>query len=694
MDYPKINREGGYRLTIPALSGGLNLVDGLDGVSDNQLTECRNVWFKDGALRTRPAIKWEERQGFPFSSNLVFNQVLDTGEGRAQYLVYKSGVTVGGVIKAKLTFLSISTGGRVTSYPELTPCDYDDFSNVILFYGQPCIGKGLYLVVGQKSGAWSVWEYNNAWMRITDETPGLYAPLVLVNGKGDKYDQLPSSGKSPYPNAVTFEGFNTLFGRFRAGFFADPISETYQLPCALTDDSSVHISYCGRKGPEATSWTIPAYSNESPVDTVKGQRAIINRSKGTLKFVRAAENVDALYMVQGMPNSLVVTATAKQGDARSPAWMKQSVWFGGSAKGINGGSRLFMTGDPKQPGKVVWSDQGRPLYFPENCYAYVGENGRPVTTMAKQEDMLVLFKESETYYTQFVDGPDYTADDILSGAIVDVTAVDAAFPIYQIHPSIGCDLKGSVQLCDNRLIWASKTGHVYTLISANAYSNANIYRLTDSIGPQVDKVGEAWAGQQDGWYYLIQGDRALVMDFRSYAARRAASYAKDRAPVPWYIWTWAGPHPVAVISDERDGMLWIAGDNGYQTAMLTTGRFVSGDRDIIQSVQSESTQGIAASFRTKLYDFGSPETYKRVISLTAKAGGKGRMDIAFLTERGETAKISRKELYAENGPRDPGYMRSMKLLPVAPRVQQLGIKISMPGGMAVSGLTFHYKLLR
>ena len=56
MKYPMINRQPRREVNIPQLSGGLNLRDSLTGVRDNQITDCVNMWYKDGMLRTRPAI--------------------------------------------------------------------------------------------------------------------------------------------------------------------------------------------------------------------------------------------------------------------------------------------------------------------------------------------------------------------------------------------------------------------------------------------------------------------------------------------------------------------------------------------------------------------------------------------------------------------------------------------------------------
>ena len=60
MKYPKINRQASREVNVPSLAGGLNLRDSLTGIRDNQMTECVNMWFKDGKLRTRPSFDTTE----------------------------------------------------------------------------------------------------------------------------------------------------------------------------------------------------------------------------------------------------------------------------------------------------------------------------------------------------------------------------------------------------------------------------------------------------------------------------------------------------------------------------------------------------------------------------------------------------------------------------------------------------------
>ena len=61
---PIISNTPYYKLTIPELSGGVNLRDGISLINDNQLTECKNVWYRDGMLKTRPGVKYNRNPEF------------------------------------------------------------------------------------------------------------------------------------------------------------------------------------------------------------------------------------------------------------------------------------------------------------------------------------------------------------------------------------------------------------------------------------------------------------------------------------------------------------------------------------------------------------------------------------------------------------------------------------------------------
>ena len=74
MKYARMAESRLTKLTMPPLSGGLNVYDIPSRVADNQLTACDNLWWHRGTLRTRPGLKCG--YGFPVD-NYKARQIVD-----------------------------------------------------------------------------------------------------------------------------------------------------------------------------------------------------------------------------------------------------------------------------------------------------------------------------------------------------------------------------------------------------------------------------------------------------------------------------------------------------------------------------------------------------------------------------------------------------------------------------------------
>ena len=64
MRIPKMPKSNQYRVSVPALNGGVNLNDAPNLVEDNQLTAVLNMWWKDQALRTRAGLATTVERSF------------------------------------------------------------------------------------------------------------------------------------------------------------------------------------------------------------------------------------------------------------------------------------------------------------------------------------------------------------------------------------------------------------------------------------------------------------------------------------------------------------------------------------------------------------------------------------------------------------------------------------------------------
>ena len=57
MRYGEMNGAAVKRLTVPRLDGGLNQSGAAHRIADNQLADGVNLWWQEGALRTRPGFQ-------------------------------------------------------------------------------------------------------------------------------------------------------------------------------------------------------------------------------------------------------------------------------------------------------------------------------------------------------------------------------------------------------------------------------------------------------------------------------------------------------------------------------------------------------------------------------------------------------------------------------------------------------------
>lgn len=89
----------------------------------------------------------------------------------------------------------------------------------------------------------------------------------------------------------------------------------------------------------------------------------------------------------------------------------------------------------------MWSALNNPLYWPENNYARIGDNTQAVTALAQQGNTLIIFKEREIYYSEYV-ASTLDAEDFVNGSVLDTEVNAAYFPVTPLSADIGCDCPG------------------------------------------------------------------------------------------------------------------------------------------------------------------------------------------------------------------------------------------------------------
>lgn len=710
MKYPAMKSTSKYRVEVPQLSGGTNLADAVQRVEDNQLTDSLNVWWHDNVLQTRPGL---QKLGDSYSSSWTKTNVQVLNE-QETFLIH---------------FHNVGSGKKIFCVELLSVRDTPSFTNRGNKNVELTTTSDRAMLVRAPQGAGTDWyailpdmvlQHNEVtdpndqgvdeWVQVTD----YYVPTVLVNGRGNAVTG--STGMS----GTLYEGFNLLTPKFKAKFTSDgkhedPTSETsswsgsnvFQMPTEINTalGGQVEIRFAKHsytialnKGNTDLTWgkveVEREYVGDPPGETKYCHRylEVCIYSNGRIEFscARRSDDGGESTNYDGIPaaaasNNITVTAYADgigSAERERIGQMTRCCWFGGDRSGLAGGTRLFVCGNPEKPNLIHWSDVNKPLYFPENNYAYVGDSSQPVTGFGKQGDLLMIFKESEIYAAQYVAGQSYTAEDVENGKVVDVAAAAAQFPLTPIHPTIGCDCPDTIRLVNNRLCWADSQGYVYMLPTVNQYNERVVREISDNIRRAlVTHTKAEWAGAKAceycGHYLLTVGRRAYLLETNNSSYASYTYYAKETTAqrlLPWYIWEFPAA-PLALAGD-RERLRLIQGGYAYTLA---------GDTDNGSAIHSR--------FVTKLFNFGRPQAGKGIhqIYLTmADAGCTAR--VSYITEDYTAEDAYLLEATEDETPYTAGYFRPFRLSPNLHRVREFGIRCESEGKLAVAGLSIDYTM--
>ncbi len=789
---PYINDKPLRSLSVPKLSGGVNYRDGISQVLDNQLTDCRNVWYKNGILQTRPGIRC-------INDN---DTVTDYHENTSEVKTYAKKENFRVVDGNTYFLVAIQTKDAITFtyYPEnseltpvhvatitsenLPPREADYTCNIFQYNADIlCFCSGYY--EGQDTPYYifkisDEGKFNfKAPLRITDELSeeegGFYVPTIIMNGKtqGDMeiYESFDIVPKGDY-----LEGFNLLGNRYRM-FFSTVNKELFQGNNEDFNQASTYpLFYPVKKGDKVTVNVVlptrfPDESYGMAGDYKKFTHEVVITDEKDLNLeTKGKRPDDGIYIgVIGKRlclfnwdasdreymyykeddfvdyNNLEIIAPCPNSKENYEKVLNMTTneWFGGGSEGIYGGIHLFMGGNTgeKEKALVCWSDFNKPLYFSENCYAYVGDKAQRVTAFGKQGESLMIFKERELYATQYSSlNSAIDADSAINQSVVDVTASEVIFPMIQVHGFIGCDCPNTVQLCRNRLVWAHSDRKIYTLTSASQWNERSVYEVSGMIesllqGITSDELKAALSADWEGHYILSVGDKFLVMDYNSYGYAHIYSYTKEddaQMHIPWWIWDkplypqkvntvdvgiTTTETPINVISLVTVGeklYLWTEAVTGkgpqenMQYYRIPEPMCFDGTDDKVASISFESNPETSEQYRsrdvlkkeipamaqTKLFDFGSPTVQKSIPKAEVSFGNNEGVPITVttITDRGEASKEIILD-FEETDSRSPQFFKNVAIRNSEKLNNRIGYRFESNGNIFLDSISVYFKLL-
>ena len=706
MEYPKLSRNPSERIHIPGFDGGVNHSEMNAAMGDNQLRDVLNMWWKDGALTTRPGIKSVIPSFYDTSGKTTVSVSggssdipSPSGSKRRIARTYRRYTTTALYDVVVSTFgydgteekSIIRTGMSAMECASvmLAECGGGQWSGTaaggaVAFIGQGGKGWGGKILAQPTLPDWS-------WVDLTSQA---YIPLVMINGAGS-----PTTETAQYKGTI-YEGFNLLTPKFRARFTTnDEASRYFYLPVKQLDSTEIIVHYTASNGTVYT-YTIPAGSSTSAIDE-NGLQVRVNRTGGYIYYYQPSMGAVRWFPSTGISNNLEVMASKTRAEGRDKICsMGFCTWFGGDRSGYNGGTRLFVSGHKLFPNLVHWSDVNNPLYFPENNFAFIGDAGQAVTAFAKQGEKLIIFKEYQMYYATYTAG-NKAAQYLPDGTVVDATSNEARFPVVQLHPYIGCDCPGTIQLCDNRLVWANSSRKVYALAAANQYSQSNVREISSGVAKRLSAIIQAdfkaaLSGDCCGHYILMVGKEMLLFhyndgNFASYIQGTAKSHLHSR--IPWMYWKFdIGMQPDFIMAN-GDGLVFSGkfkdGDvEGYINAVMAEDDITAQDDKLIQEHGYILVQPHRIDYmvETKLFDFDRPERCKDILPLylELKCGQDAAVSAVYRNETGEISGIIPLESVEAGG--------MIRLTPNVSRVRCFGIGLQGSGLIAIGSMTMQYRL--
>ena len=705
MRFRRMPAKAAVSLSIPRLNGGINVYDVPNRAGDNQLTDSNNLWWHGGALRTRPGVVVDETQWREVDTYTIRQPVGDREVLLARFAQRD------GVSRFHAAHLNLEDGYQRLGFWEEGYTLQNEKS------AESALG------IRAKKNADTRWYYLLQNGEIIKEAYGTdtgegwvaaepYIPTVLLNGVGEECEA------DAEPSA--YEDYNMLTRAFRCHFTTDGTSTTWKLPLgnlatdlpgdALDSEAGgiaarVEVDVCDgatvrtiavdmvvNDNGVVSVMEVPITQAEAGVTDYSDIRLVLrfNLQKGELSTGLEGRDTSTaqggrVTLPCGLPfitaNNLRITAwrgREHEAQRRTICRMTRGEWFGGDSSGIAGGTRFFVCGNPAEPDLLCWSGIEHPLYFPEHNRVRVGDGQQAITAMGKQGSLLVLFKEREMYALQYSSGTENDYNFAQSGGVA-VTSYMATFLLAPINASVGCDCPDTVRLVNNRLVWACSGGDVYMLTAVNQYSERNVRMISRNVRKLIAECGketlqDAQAGEYEGYYLLLAGNRVFLMNTQTNAFASFNYYDDEDAAakaIPWYAWTL--PEHLTytgMLSGNNDVMLMVTdSQRGEGTVARLDG-----------ANPTDAGNPIPCRMATKLWDFGIPDHKKSIETLYVGIGCEdiSGVQVTYITERGRFHDPYR----MKNGLQSDGsYLLRRRLTPNVRMVQAFGLCLDSPAAM-------------
>lgn len=525
MKFPEKYTAKSSTLHIASLNGGLNSSLSPYESEKENLSDCKNVWVKNGLISTRPALQTNTR-------SLIY----DNQYYSAFYHRYKTAdievMLDGEPMKIVVEEIDYSE----SNYFYLTHFMHWDGSlyktarmhfarsssnafyipdRIVFYKGKPIDGGGIFALVhlvnieNYQQSENRIYEIDSSFSE-WNRTVSSYTPTVYINGRGNNYETAEKTGQAFTGTPIKPESLNILNDTFFAYYSSDGCSSSFRLPFSNLNPNGIVAKFYLSVS-QYVEWIIAAGQTSATATLNKSTITMtVDYQKGIISFSKDSAAYELPLISNRNENNLRILAY------KSTQYSPDDIFYSTQAKNVR--SKILIAAK----NRVFAADYNRPLYFSAESVAVVGDENNSLVCMAEIGNNIALFEKDKTYLLSINGGTAISSTSLLAESDT-VFYKSNKLSVKQLSSTVGCSEKDSVVIDTGFVYWRANNGQFYTLSSAGKISeiSENIHSiLEESFNGDLKTIGAKYGD----CLIFLSGNKALVLQ-------------KDKSEKPiWYFW--------------------------------------------------------------------------------------------------------------------------------------------------------------
>ncbi len=626
-----------------SFDGGINKNLLKTEIKTNELCDSLNMWYKNGKIVTRDGLNLIGSANIPnilsgcsikFLGNSTFSN-----EGLTKF--YQLTKEDNEKVQTGV-YVSNSDGTNIILMQEaaLKSAFQNEISDVVcsIIKGKAIKGSGIFIIQAVIDSQNNVVRklyyelYKDRTNTYVINPSEIYAPIVTINGRGNKFSTLSATEKTNFPKPSLLEDFNLISNGFRSCFKTDGVSTKFYLPVkelSNFENENIVIKYTALDG-SVYRWQISYGAVDSNFVTIGGTavRATVNRGAGCIGFENSSSQNYVLANVEGLNNNLEITAYKPYGD--------DDIFTGKVFESFN--SRAFISGCRFGVNTVYYSKSNNPLYFPSSNVAYFGDKSSVVTALVAQNDRLIAFKAHIIGICSTINNSEINTEMVVLGKS-NKRGTAERMDIKTVNTGIGCVYPETLVNCANRLVFLGSDMKVYTITSSANYLQ-RLYKISENVDYYLYDIpfdNKAFAANYQGHYMLFLNNKCFLFNYNTDAFLSASSpngNAKSRNSIGWYFFEFNIGNAYLFSSIALADSIIVLGrstaDNSNGNILKFS--FGSGVDTGIISEQQTTPVNILSRFSTKAHDMDTYK-YKKITGLKIVFGKEAFSTVKNITLR-------------------------------------------------------------